>query len=135
MERRAFFRSLFSEAVHFREGMQGKPQFRLSEIKNLPDEKVSRIMPMILENYEVIVDESEIRIYDHKGEKTIQTFPLEPAGVLTLRMFDGATPLGEISRQLADKMGWQEEQGYEYAKALFLTLVDLIVCVPSNPID
>ena len=132
MERRSFLKSILVEAIHFREEIGGIQQFRLSEIRDLPDEKLSCSIPMLVGGHQFFIDEDGVKICRNGNEDALHIFPLEPSIVIILRTFDGKVSLGEIGCQLAEKMGWEKEQGFARAKEVFFSLIDIAVCVPAN---
>ena len=60
MERRGFFRSLAGEVAGFYDEIRGKPQLRLDEIGSLPDEVLAGIMPMIVPDVDIRVEEDMV---------------------------------------------------------------------------
>jgi hypothetical protein len=134
-ERRSFFKSLLGEVITFCEEARGRPQMRLAELDQLPDETLARLMPEVSEDCEVIVEKTEVQGRNRRSGEVLPLFALEPANTITFNRFNGMTPLGDIGHQLAEEMGWEEAEGFAYARNLFLSLARQGVCVPSNFVE
>lgn len=132
--RRGFFRLLAGETVAFFEELRGRPQFRLSDLWGLPDEALARIIPKVPPDVEIVVAEGHISARIPGKDEPINLFDRELANTFVLNRFNGLTPIGRIGAELAAAMSWDEERGFANAKSLFLRMVRLGVCMPSNSI-
>ena len=132
--RRGFFKSLVSETVALVDELHGKPQYRLADLWKLPDEVLAQIMPMVLPDVEIIVTEQRVRARRRGQDEVTFLFDCETAKMFVFNRFNGMTTIGHIGSELAAEMSWDEQEGFTYAKDLFLRLVRMNVCVPSNPI-
>jgi len=132
--RRSFFRTMVSETIALFDELHGKPQFRLADLWELPDDMLAQIMPVVLPDVEIIVTEQHVSARRQDKDEINPLFDCEPANMFVFNRFNGQATIGQIGKELAAEMSWDEEEGFVYAKNLFLQLVRMRVCVPSNPI-
>ncbi|MBI2877934.1 MAG: hypothetical protein HYY20_13745 [Candidatus Tectomicrobia bacterium] len=132
--RRSFFKFLAGEVTAFFEELCGRPQLRLADLGQLPDETLAQIMPKVPPGVEILVTEGHIRARCPGKEEPIILFDRNPANTFVFNRFNGLTPLGGIGAELAATLSWDGEHGFAHARSLFLRLVRLGVCVPGNPI-
>lgn len=132
--RRRFFKLLIGETIAFIDELCGRPQFRLVDLTKLSDTALAQIMPMVRPGVKIVVTEQHIGIRRHSGAEMTVLFNSEPANLFVFNRFNGLTTLGHIGEELDVTMSWNEKHGFAYAKRLFLQLVQVGVCVPSNPI-
>ena len=133
--RRGFFRSLAGETIAFFEELRGKPQFRLDDLGQFPDEELAQIMPKMRPDVEIIVAEGHISARLPKKGEVIFLFDREPANTFVFNRFNGRTTMRQIGTELAAALSWEEERSFAHVRSFFLRLVHLRVCVPGNPME
>jgi hypothetical protein len=134
VSRREFLPALLQEALVLIGSFKGRQSFRLSEMCNLPDDRLVQVRPMVNPEHEIFMDEGRVCSRARKTGATLVLFPIEGETLAVFNLFNGSRSLGEIGRHLAGEMGWDEAEGFARAKELFLSLVNHLVCVPRDPI-
>ena len=134
LSRRGFFKSMVGEVVSAVEEYQGKPQFRLADLWNLPDDLFARIKPATIARIEIVTDDGSVwgQFVDQK--KRVLLFEAKKENLFVFEKVNKDLTIGEIGRSLSTEMRWDEEQAFSFVKRLFLSLVELRVCVPGNQI-
>jgi len=99
----------------------------------MDDEQLAEIKPILNPQYEILVEQNYICCRLDGTSKTRQLFRMTRENLATFNQFTGKRTLAEIGAQLARQMGWEESDGFAYARNLFLALVDRLVCVPRDP--
>jgi len=132
--RRAFFRGMLDEGRALGEELCGRPQLKLGDLEDLPDEKLAHVMPMVNPDYEIAIDGGEVTARERKTGAVIRLFPLDSDETAAFNMFDGMTPLADVARRLAVSLESEEDVAFCRAKRLFISLMKKSVCVPSNSV-
>jgi hypothetical protein len=118
------------------EEFRGRRQLRLRDLHYLPDPVLGRVIPMVREDVEILVEGHEVRARFRGEETRVLLFDVEdPVNVFILNRFNGRTNIDETSADLACQMGRTAEEAFACVKQMFLRMVDLRVCAPSNPIE
>jgi hypothetical protein len=135
VSRRAFFPALIREVRVLSATFQGEQTFALSELGDLPDAQLARLIPLVVAGF--LFEEQEGRIWARHRERNlaIELCAADRPNRLTLDLFDGEHTLAAAGSLLAQQMGWQPAAGFSHVKALFLDLVGHLVCVPRNPLE
>lgn len=131
--RRDFWPALLQEAMVTIGSFRGGQGGRLSELGDLTDEQLAQVRPTVNPEYELFPDGEYICCKLKEGEATRKLFRMKKENLLAFNHFSGRYTLGEIGDRLAQQMGWDEAQGFAYARDLFLALVERMVCVPKDP--
>ena len=132
--RRAFFPALLREATVTLGMLRGGQGGRLSELGSLPDEQLARLKPILNPAYEIQVEEDSVWGRHKDTGTTLRLFGLEEReSLLVFNLFDGRHSLGQIGKQLAQEMGWEEVRGFLQARDLFLSVASRLVFVPKEP--
>jgi hypothetical protein len=133
-ERRGFFKHLLGEAIALTEELGGKPQLRLEDLPDLPDEKLAQVKPMMMPGREFVTTEEAVSVRSNETGALTVLLPLDRAGSFALGLFDGATELGDVAQRLAAELGVESEEAFARVRQVFLDLVAKGACVPSNPV-
>jgi hypothetical protein len=133
--RRDFFPALLQEIKVIRDSLKGQPGYRLSELRDLPDEQLAEMRPMVNPQYEILIEGEYVCCRPRGMDKVRRLFTMEPENLVTFNQFDGRHRLDEVGGQLAREMGWEADQGFAYAKALFVALAERLVCIPQDAHD
>lgn len=135
IDRRDFFKALFSETVAFFDEIKGIPQLRLTNLWKMPDDRMVLIKPVIRTNVDIIPTEKKTSARFHGKKEHFILFDYEPPNIFVFNRFNGLTTIGQIGKELARAMSWNDEKGFAHARDLFLHLVHLKICLPGNPIE
>ncbi len=135
--RRTFFKALFQEAMTIQDAFKGKPSYRLSSLGELPDAQLAQIKPSVDVAWEIFVERGYVwgrfKSTDHKVCKLFST---DQENLTVFNMFNGKHSLRQISQRVAERQGWDEAKAFAHTKAIFIHLVNHLVCVPQNcPLD
>jgi len=133
--RRSFFRHLLAEAISLTEEVRGKPQMRLSELDQVPDEVVRQMMPVFNENHSYSIEDDRVLLKHKKTETYQEIYRLDTKERFILRYFEGQHTLEEIGRLVAEEFGLDEEAAYQQTKALFIFLAKHFICFPAHAHD
>jgi len=134
--RRDFWPALLQEIIVLRKAVQeGQPGYRLSELRDLPDEQLARIRPIANPEYEILVEEDHVCCRRKGMDKVRKLFRMTPENLATWNQFNGQRCLDEIGARLACEMGWEPELGYAYAREFFLALAERLACIPQDALD
>ena len=132
--RRDFWPALLQELAVTYKSIKGQPGYKLAELGTLPDEQLAQIRPIINPEYEICVENEYVCCRLKGSETTRQLFQMNKANLLTFNLFNGQHSLTEIGTCLSEQMGWDQDQGFGFAKELFVALVERMVCVPRDPL-
>ena len=125
--------ALLEELRVFYSSVKGRPGGRLADLHDLPDEQLADVRPVLNPAYEIYPEQDCICCRLRETTKTRQLFKMGKANLIAFNQFNGQHNLREIGARLAQEMGWDEREGFAYARYLFLALVDRLVCVPRDP--
>lgn len=135
LSRRDFFRALFLEARDLSGVTRGQRSFALSDLAELPDDELARLIPMVQPVFAVYVEDEYILARHGETGNVVELCPSARENILALNLFNGQIGLGTAGRRLALQMEWDESRGYEHVKGLFLSLVGRLICVPRNSLE
>lgn len=133
--RRLFLKSLVGQASVLLDEISGRPQLRLADLPQLSDEMLGEIKPLIIEGFEITVDDEYILARKPGQDEDVKLIATDRASLYVFNLFNGIWPIAEIASHLAEFMSWNEETSLGFTKELFLHLVSLGVCVPGNTPD
>lgn len=132
--RREFLPSLLKETVVTLGMLRGGRGGRLAELGSLPDDELALIKPIVNPAFEIYVENDWIWSRYKETGAAIQLFSVEErASLVTFNLFNGIHNLDQIGRLLSEELGWDEAEGFAYARELFLSLVSHLVCIPKEP--
>jgi hypothetical protein len=131
--RRLFFRQFLGQTVASIEEVAGRPQISLAQLPTLPDDDLGRLMPGLRDDVRVEVQDARVQAWRADRAAAVTLFEAGDAEAVRLfNRFDGHTTLDDIARALALEEGGSAGAAFARARALFLRLVELGVCVPQN---
>ena len=131
--RRELWPALLQELRVLYGSVKGGQGGQLAGLHTLPDGQLAAIRPIVNPDYEIYADEDYICCRLRETTKTRRLFKMEKEALMTFNQFNGQHNLREIGERLAREMGWDEREGFAYARYLFLALVDRLVCIPRDP--
>jgi hypothetical protein len=134
MERRWFFRRIAGEGLALIEELSGRPQLRLDDLGHVPDEAVFALKPMFVPGVTVFADAGRM-LGRRPGRDPVDLYALDDAGTFVLSRFDGWSPLGDVAAELVSARKWSEAEARALARDVFLRLVALGLCAPTNQLD
>lgn len=133
--RRLFLKTLAGQASVLLDEISGRPQLRLVDLPELPDELLGQIKPLMLGGLDIIVDDEYVLANKPGQDGAIRLVATDRASLLVFNLFNGILPLADIAARLAETMSWDDERSFGFTRELFLHLVRLGVCVPDNSPD
>jgi hypothetical protein len=131
--RRHFWRALLQELRVIHGSARGGQGGQLSQLHELSDERLAKVRPTLNPEYEICVDQDYVCCRHRQMEVTHRLFQMERENLITLNQFNGQHNLGEIAAQLARQMDWDQNKAFTFTRNLFLSLVDLLICIPRDP--
>ena len=132
--RRQFFPALLRELVVTASAARGRPTWSLSELGSLPDEQIVKVRPVMNPEYEIVVDQDHVWSWHKKTGVATQLFAMGKENLVAFNLFNGEHTLGEVARQIAQEMEWDEAASLAHVRELFLLLVSHLVCLPRDPL-
>lgn len=128
--RRQFIGTVWQEILALGERNLGKPSFKLTDLGSMPDDYLVSLIPAMVPAWRIFQSNGFVCGQLQSWTEPVRLFPADSPAVWAFDRFDGATALGVIAAQLADRMNWEVSAGIAYVRGLFLHLVALQVCVP-----
>ncbi len=132
MKRRRFFQAAVGDGLGFLEEIAGRPQLRLKDLWECPEERLLAVRPMFVAGATVFADRD--RMFGRRGRlEPVDLYGLDEPGTFVLCRFDGRSPLAGIADELSTARGWESARAEAYVKDVFLRLVVLGLCTPAHP--
>jgi hypothetical protein len=129
--RRQFWSALVHNFLVFRDKGRGIPACTLDNLGSWPDERLAGLCPAVVPGGEITVQAGLVWGRPPTAHRAIELFPQDSPALIAFNLFNGLTPLCEVSRRLAQATGWQAAHSFAYARGLFLTLVMAGLCQPA----
>ena len=133
--RRRFLRALAGDLLGFADELSGRPQLAMNDLPELTDTALARIVPVISPGVAIVSLSEGVGARYPDGEIR---GPLFESGAIQLFLFNrinGETALGQMAHELAAEFSLSPEASLAQTRELFLCLVRLGVCVPSNLVE
>jgi hypothetical protein len=134
VSRRQFFSALWHELDGVNSQLEGRSTFKLSDLGDLPDDKLADVIPVIMPGCKVWEEGEFMWTQLNPTAKPEKLFRSETPILVVLDLIDGSTPLQEISQRLSREMNWEASYSFAYVRGLFLSLVFAKVCFPTGPL-
>jgi len=121
-ERRKFFHKFLTETISFIEEINGRPQMRLSELKETPDEIIRTIVPKPNQHHHYYIEDGYV--YKKKPELNMaeKIYELDPTEKYIIPLFDGKRSIEKISMYISNLLKLDYNESYKKVKNLFLFL-------------
>lgn len=132
--RREALRQLLARALLTTEELAGRPQLRLRDLEDLPDETLRQVVPRLAPGVEIVVDGGAVKARRRSGEPPLLLFDRRSEELLAFNRIDGRRSLGEAAAELARELSWDDQAAWGRVRKLFLHLVHLGVCFPRDPL-
>lgn len=129
--RRDLLRLIQAEMQVYEDETKGIPGYRLADLGQAPDAYLAQIIPVILPDCRISVDQDLVCGQLPEWAKPMPLFSLDTAVTQAFNLFNGRNDLGTIGLQLAQDLDWPEAQSFALARVLFLHLVQRRVCLPK----
>jgi hypothetical protein len=128
------FRQLAGEVAVLVDRMNGRPQLRLVDLPRLSDDRLATLMPCLLPGVQFGATARGIVVRRAGRRDALVAVEDGPVDDRTLELFDGRASLGRIADELAahPRFGGRQE-AFAHVRRLFLGLVEVGACVPTNP--
>jgi len=130
--RRRFFKQFAGETIAWFEEIQGKPQYRLMDIGQIPDAQLAEMVPQIRPDVEIVPQKERICARLRGNAALINLFPANHTDLFLFNHFNGVNSIGRIAGELSIGMGLSKEESFVLVRAFFLRMVRLSVCIPRN---
>jgi hypothetical protein len=130
--RRTFFRRILTETIGLTEEIRGRQQLRLSDLGGLPDDQLGELVPVLQQEALFRIEGNRLLIQTQSGGPFHEVFRLTARDLSIVDHMDGTTTLRQLSRKIATTFGFEHEEIYSRAKALFLALAKCGICRPAN---
>ncbi|MCC6155360.1 MAG: hypothetical protein IT367_16445 [Candidatus Hydrogenedentes bacterium] len=131
--RRVFFEYLTDEIFAAVDDCRGRPSFKLSELDELADEDIGRLVPALLDVSAVTTSGGEVILTQRSGYHEVlfrkNTFEEE-----TWSRIDGSATIKEIADTMAPLWLVPEQISFTRVRVLFILLVKKQICLPLNPL-
>ena len=130
--RRSFFKSLVAETISFVEELNGKPQFRLDELKNMPDNVLLEMIPIFNEAIPSKVEDGRLFV---RREKNAEFGPCQNLGdreTYILERFDGGHSIAGIRDELVAEFEIESDTAFAEVRNLFVRLAEAGICRPAG---
>ena len=134
-DRRGFFRRLLAEAGATVDEIRGIPQCRISQIPELPDEKLARFTVRIRPEAAVSLRKGVTTAQapgDGDGMGEVELFRSGERAQFIFNRFDGRADLLAIADETHELFGLEIDEAFDEVKGLFLRLCALGVGAPAN---
>lgn len=136
--RRLFARRLLGEAAAFVKEMSGEPQRRLSDLADLPRERLALLTGAVAPGVEWTESDQAVQFLSRAADGSatcIAVLERSPENLAVFDRLNGVRTLGEIADSLTQDLGLEREQAWSHAVTTFFGLVEKGVCVPANVVD
>ena len=132
--RRDFFKYSLDELIAAFDQSRGRQSFKLSDLSGLPQEKLGRLIPSILDASTVVADGHRFVVRRPRGQVLVLFERGSMEEDVWSRM-DGRSSLWEIADALA--IAWKEtgEIALARTREVFLRLAEQQICIPRNPLE
>lgn len=132
VNRRQFMRNLVNELRTVRAGRTDHPALRLCDLGEMPDAELSRIVPVLTPGSEIIYRDQFVYGRCESFASATRLFPFDSPDAFILRLFNGERTIADISRELAQRMGWEEGRAFSSVRGVFLQLVMDKMIMPKS---
>ncbi len=133
--RRHFFRQFLSETICLFEEISGKPQMRLSELDQVSDDVVRKMIPVLNKSSPYRVEANRLLMKHKETELFEEIYRLESREMYIFRCFDGRHTLEDIAHLLEDRFKQDNKAAYLQVKNLFMVLAKRMICYPAHAHD
>ena len=135
IERRHFFRRLVAEGFSFTEAVAGTPQFRLSDLAELPDELLFDLRPALAANVTRVETGERVCVRRGDAGALVDVCAATDPGALLLERFDGAATLDAIANDVAETLAIDASTVRRTSRDMFVRLSRLGLAVPMNALS
>ncbi len=122
---------MLGDTVALVEELTGRPQLRLADLWDLPDQTLMTLRPGFLPGVTVFAVDGRMCGRPGQGDPA-DLYGLEDPETFVLSRFDGRSTLANIVDELVAGCRWEPGAAQALAKNVFLRLVRLGLCAPAN---
>ena len=130
--RRKFFNSLAGKIVAFAYDIRGIPQMKLNSLKDLPDEVIEQMIPVMAKDDTYKIESDHISKFNHEAESFEKVRSLTRHQMYIIRSFDGISTIKDITLKYASKYKVENETAFRHVRSLFTSLAEYMVCHPKD---
>jgi hypothetical protein len=120
--RRQFFAGLMNEVRAFAREEE-HPVYRLSDLGDMPDVELARVVPAMLPGCQLAEQDGFIWGKTPGTRKGLRLFPADSPARFVMEQFDGQRSILDASRQWIERSGWEKQRALAYVRGVFLWLV------------
>jgi len=130
--RRHFFRLFAGETVALIDELQGTPQCRLVDLWELPNAELAALVPQICPGVDIVPQDGRTCARIPGNGDLLALFISDEESEFIFNRFDGLHTIGQIACELGTALAVSEEESLARVRTLFLRLVRMKACIPSN---
>lgn len=133
--RRFFCRSLLSESVGLADEMRGKPQMILQDIPKLPDDAVSKMVPVLSPGDNYRIENGRLWLRQGQDCSFVEVQQFDDRQLWVINRFDGTRTLGEIVGLFHEYFNADREKAFRQIRVFFEILARHSICQPAGAHD
>ena len=133
--RRGFFKQCLVDMICLVEEFKGRPQMRLSDLDQAPEEVIRTMVPVFNPRRPCITKGNRILLEKDKSGEYEQICEMDRMNADIFHYFGGSMTIDEISREIERRYDLDSHTAYERVRAWFLFLAKRMVCFPAHAHD
>jgi hypothetical protein len=136
--RRLFAKRALGEAAALIEEVRGRPQRRLSDLADLPPEKLARLKGGLRPDVPWTVANQAVCLISQEADGSrvsAAVLACTPENLAVFNRINGSYTLGQVADAVAEELGWERERAWSHVTGVFLGLVEKGLCLPTNVVD
>lgn len=130
--RRQLLSTLLTELHLYSEKKAGLVGNKLSNLGALEDEQLKDFIPAVVSGIKISHRDDGIWTSPKEGMQAVYLFKVDPISTYTFNLMNGKNTIAEIASRLSQHQAISYERAFSIARGMFLTLVKLQVCFPTN---
>jgi hypothetical protein len=120
------------------EEVRGRPQRRLSDLGELPQDKLAGLTGGVRPDVEWTVQDESVCLVSRQADGSSRpnaVLECTPENLAVFNRVNGSYTLGEVADAVAEELGWERERAWSHVTETFFRLVEKGICVPTNVVD
>jgi hypothetical protein len=134
-DRRGTFRALVREVMSTAHALRGVRQFRLSQLGELPEHRLSAVIPEWRRHGQIRLLGSRLVQCGRDGVEISTLMEMGTESMRLLELFDGTRSVGEVAQAWAIETGLAPALAFAQLRSVWLPLAKLAVLVPPASFD
>ena len=132
--RRRFFTHAARETVVWFEEVGGHRHVKFSDLPKLPPEEIAALVPQVRPGVRIVPEGGQVSACLPGASEAVALFRTDEANLAVFNRFNGQNSIGKVAGEVSAALAWPPERSLAHVKGLFFHLLNLGVCVPSNPV-